>query len=456
MTSQARVLIVDDELEMCAMLESALEAEGLQTSSANGMDGALQLLGQHDFDAVLTDLRMAGGSGLELTRQILRRRPGIPVVVMTAFGDMPTAIEAMRAGAYDFQPKPVELDHLVLVLRRAIEHKRLTGELRLLRTRALPQPRGGIVGRSPAMQRLLALVPKAAQADVPVLITGETGTGKELLARAVHEQSDVMDGPFVAVNCAAIPHELLESELFGHVRGAFTDARTARDGLFVKASQGTLFLDEVGDLPQLLQPKLLRALQERRIRPVGSDREVGVRCRVVAATNRDLQAAAQEGLFRLDLYYRLAVIRLGLPPLSARGGDILLLAQLFLDRAAARTGRGVAGLSTPAARALLAYDWPGNVRELENALERAVAMTEHDRILIEDLPEELRRGLSRPPVIGDDNPADLPTLAALEDRHIRRVLVAVDGNKAQAARVLGIDRRTLYRKLDRGVGQELE
>jgi len=319
----------------------------------------------------------------------------------------------------------------------------------LRRQARISRDSNGIVGDSLAMRRVLELVPRAARSDVSVLVTGETGTGKELVARALHAASPVRSGPFVPVNCAAIPEALIESELFGHTRGAFTDAKTTRKGLFVEANGGTLFLDEVGELPLTLQPKLLRALQEQRVRPVGADSEVEVSCRVVSATNRELRAAADAGRFRADLFYRLAVIRVELPPLRTRARDVLLLAQRFIDRATNRTGRGVLGMTTPVARTLLAYAWPGNVRELENCIERAVALTEHDRLVLADLPDEVRRTPRVVDEIDDDDPARLPTIAELEQRHIGRVLDAVDGNKSIAARILGVDRRTLYRKLER-------
>jgi len=435
---------------MCELLEAGLVPQGFDVEWELAGEAAISRLRESQFDVLLTDLNMRGMGGLELCTEAHSVRPGVPVVVLTAFGSMQAAIEAIRAGAYDFVNKPVELDALGLVLERAVEHHRLGSELRMLRRQArISRDSNGIVGDSLAMRRVLELVPRAARSDVSVLVTGETGTGKELVARALHAASPVRSGPFVPVNCAAIPEALIESELFGHTRGAFTDAKTTRKGLFVEANGGTLFLDEVGELPLTLQPKLLRALQEQRVRPVGADSEVEVSCRVVSATNRELRAAADAGRFRADLFYRLAVIRVELPPLRTRAGDVLLLAQRFIDRATNRTGRGVLGMTTPVARTLLAYAWPGNVRELENCIERAVALTEHDRLVLADLPDEVRRTPRVVDEIDDDDPARLPTIAELEQRHIGRVLDAVDGNKSIAARILGVDRRTLYRKLER-------
>jgi two-component system response regulator HydG len=289
---------------------------------------------------------------------------------------------------------------------------------------------------------------KAVESDASVLVTGESGTGKELVARALHESGNRRAGPFVVVDCASIPSTVLESELFGHIKGAFTDARADRRGLFVEANGGTLFLDEIGELPLELQAKLLRALQQRRVRPVGSNELIPFDARLVAATNRDLDGEAAEGRFRRDLYYRINVVQLEMPPLRVRGSDILVLAQHFLGQAAKRSGKRVDGFLRTAAEKLLAYDWPGNVRELENCVESAVALAEHDRITVDDLPERLRSHHPTQFVVGSDA-RDLVSLEELEKRYVRRVLAAVGGNKTQAAKILGVERRTLYRKLER-------
>jgi two-component system response regulator AtoC len=444
----ARVLIVDDERAMVDLLSEFLQAEGYTVLRATSGEEAVALLGANIVDVVLTDLRMRGMSGLDLASWLTANHPDVPVIVLTGFGSMATAVQALRAGVYDFLSKPVELTQVEIAVGRAARHRRLTQEVQELRRSVRAARPGAIVGESPAMRTLFELLPRAAQADVPVLITGETGTGKELVARALHEGSPRAKAPFVAVNCAALPDHLLESELFGHVRGAFTDARHDRRGLFVEAGEGTLLLDEVGEIPLALQPKLLRALQERRIRPLGADREVPIACRVIAATNRDLRAASEAGRFRGDLYYRLAVVRLHLPALRERAGDILLLAQHFLEVAAQRAGRRVGGLSAPVAQALLAYSWPGNVRELQNCMEGALALTRHDPIVLADLPPEVR-GDGRAPEPNATPGGEPLTLAEVERRHILAVLDAVGGNKQDAARLLGIDRRTLYRKLDR-------
>jgi DNA-binding NtrC family response regulator len=444
---KGRILVVDDDRSMCELLEATLGLKGYDVASCLSGADALEQLRLQDFELVVTDLNMKGMTGLELCLQLGQARPDVPVVVLTAFGSMETAIESIRAGAYDFVTKPVETDALELVLARALKHRRLSAEVHRLRETAHEsRSYAGLIGESVPMRRVFHLLPRVGQADVPILIVGETGTGKELVARALHDRSSRAAGPFVALNCAAMPEALLESELFGHVKGAFTDARQAKPGLFVRATGGTLFLDEVGELALPLQPKLLRALQEQSVRPVGGTSEVKVDCRILAATNRDLKDEITAGRFREDLYYRLNVIQLDLPPLRVRAGDILLLAQRFLERAARRSRRAVSGFSTPVARALLAHSWPGNVRELENCIERAVALTEHDLLLLDDLPEPIRRLRGG---AADDPGVRMLPLEVVERQHILSVLDAVDGNKSAAAQVLGVDRKTLYRKLER-------
>jgi DNA-binding NtrC family response regulator len=448
--TKGRILVVEDEREMRALLEKGLTRRGFVPTVRGSANEAFPLLETEDFDTVLTDMRMPGMDGLELCERIVLNRPDIPVVVVTAFGSLETAVAAIRAGAYDFVTKPVDLDALALVLERAVQHKVLREEVRRLR-RALGDVSadGSGVGESPALRRVYELIDRVADSDTSVLITGESGTGKEVAARALHARGRRHGGPFVAINCAAMPEQLLESELFGHARGAFTDARAARTGLFIKASGGTLLLDEVGELPLSLQPKLLRALQERTVRPVGEDTEVPFDARIVAATNRDLELAVEEGRFREDLYYRLNVIGLELPPLRVRGNDVLLLAQRFLEHFAARSGKRVVGLTPAAAQRLLAYTWPGNVRELQNCIERAVALTSYEQLTVEDLPERIRdyRGPSNPGQ--EQDLSELVSLEEMERRYIQRVLETVGGSRTLASRILGVDRKTLYRKLGR-------
>jgi two-component system, NtrC family, response regulator AtoC len=444
----SRVLVVDDDAEMCSMLEGALGRRGFAVTSRTAADQAFALLAEADFDAVITDLQMKGMNGLELCERISQNRPDIPVLVMTAFGSFETAVAAIRVGAYDFITKPVDMEPLRLALERAVRHRALTREVRLLR-QAVREARRfeELIGTSPAMGQVYDLIERVAEVDATVLITGESGTGKEMVARAIHRRSKRSAGRFVAVNCAAVPEALLESELFGHEKGAFTDARTARSGLFVEASGGTLFLDEIGELPVALQSKLLRALQERTVRPVGASREVPFDARLLAATNRDLESAVEERRFRDDLYYRINVVNLALPPLRARGGDVLLLAQHFLDHFTRMFDKPVTGIAPAAADKLQAYSWPGNVRELANCIERAVALTRFAELVVEDLPEKIRAYARSHVVVAGSDPTELVPLEAVERRYILHVLDAVGRNRTLAAQTLGLDRKTLYRKL---------
>jgi len=445
-----RVLIVDDDPEMGHLLRDALTRRRFEVRVETDSCAAFDCVGREGFDAVVSDVRMRGMSGIELCERITANYPVVPVLLITAFGSLDTAIAAIRAGAYDFLPKPFEVEELAFRLQRAVQHRALSEEVKRLRevVREPPAP-GALLGESAAMGKLRALAERFAASDAPVLIAGETGSGKELVARYLHERSPRRGRPFVAVNCAALPQGLLESELFGHLRGAFTDAHETRAGLLAEAGDGTLFLDEIGELPLTLQPKLLRALQERRVRPVGGARETVFEARIVAATNGDLELAASEGRFRQDLLFRLDVLRIEVPPLRAREGDLLLLAQHFARRCAARDGGQRVGLSRGAAEKLRAYAWPGNVRELESCIERAVVLAEHEEILVEDLPERIRRYGGPHVLASGEDPAGLVPMEVVERRHIARVLESVGGNKAVAARILGFDRKTLYRKLER-------
>jgi two-component system response regulator HydG len=445
-----RVLIVDDERGVCETLHAALGKKGFHTAWRTSAEEGFDLLGAEEFDVVVADIHMRGIGGLGLCERIAQNRPDLPVVVITAFGSFDTAVAAMRAGAYDFITKPFEVDALRLTLERAIRHGKLREEVKRLReVVADRQGRDEILGASEPMRAVFDLIDRVAGSTASVLVTGESGTGKELVARALHRRSPRHAGPFVALNCAALPEALLESELFGHARGAFTDARAARPGLLVKAAGGTLFLDEIGEMPVGLQPKLLRALQEKTVRPVGSDVEVSFDARVVAATNRDLETAVEERTFREDLYYRINVVHIELPPLRSRGADVLLIAQRLTERFAAASGRGGKGLSAAAAGKLLAYAWPGNVRELSNCIERAVALARYDEVTVDDLPEKIRSYARSHVVVAADDPSELVSMEEVERRYIQRVLEAVGGNKTLAARVLGFDRATLYRKLAR-------
>jgi two-component system response regulator HydG len=337
---------------------------------------------------------------------------------------------------------------LALTLQRAVRHRQLQEQVKVLSEAVRQSDRfDELLGNSPAMRKLYDVLSRIAETDVSLLVVGESGTGKELVARSIHERSSRKDQPFVPVNCAALPETLLESELFGHAKGAFTDARSERKGLFLEANGGTLFFDEIGEMPLAMQPKLLRALEEGRLRPVGGDKEVPFNVRVISATNRDLESAVEAGTFREDLFFRINVIQIELPPLRSRSTDSLLLAQHFVEKFAARSNKPIRGISEAVAERLLAYSWPGNVRELRNIIERAVALTRYDQIAVEDLPEKIRNYRSSQVFIGGDDPTELVPMEEVERRYVLHVLDAVGGNKTLAARTLGFDRKTLYRKL---------
>jgi len=445
---KTEVLVVDDERDTCELLEMALARQGMQVTTCMTAADALEKIASRDFDVVLTDLSMPETSGLEVCERVIALRPDVPVVLITGHATLETAMGAIRAGAYDFVTKPIESKTLGVVVSRAVQHRRLREQIRMLRA-ARDANQSLIVGGSPAMRKVADLIDRVGDSDASVLIHGETGTGKELVARAVHNKSKRREGPFVAINCAAVPHSLLESELFGHARGAFTDAKATRMGLFQQANGGTLFLDEIGELPIDVQPKLLRALQERKVRPVGDNREIPYDARIVAATNRDLENEVREKRFREDLYYRINVVKVEVPPLRSRGSDTLHLAHHFLKQFAERSGKPTLELSERAAERLMAYEWPGNVRELENCIEHAVALARFDQVTVEDLPEKLRGYLAGSFVATANDPTEIVTMEELEKRYLLRVFKLVGNNKSRAAEVLGIDRRTMYRKLER-------
>jgi two-component system response regulator HydG len=451
MTVQRHVLVVDDEQETCDLLQMVLEREGYAVTTSTSAQNALELVGSKDFDCVVTDLSMPEMGGLELCERVVGTRPNVPVVVITGQGSLETAIGAIRVGSYDFITKPIDPKILVVAVARAIAHKDLSDEVKRLQAVAPVEESKleNVVGTSAAMRRVFGLVARVADSEAGVLIHGETGTGKELIARAIHEHGRRRAGPFIAINCAAVPASLIESELFGHERGAFTDAKQQRTGLFVQANGGTLFLDEIGELPLEVQPKLLRALQERKVRPVGSNREIPFDARLIAATNRVLEDEVYERRFREDLFYRINVVKIDVPPLRERGGDVLHLARHFLKIYAERHGKGEMELSTAAAEKLISYSWPGNVRELENCLDGAVALARGSRIELDDLPEKVRSFRPEKFVVTANQPEEIVTIDELERRYILRVLSLVGGNKSRAAQVLGFDRRTLYRKLER-------
>jgi DNA-binding NtrC family response regulator len=445
---KGRVLVVDDDKSMLELSSERLRKRQFEVTTAQSAAEARLGFDAAEPDVVVTDLNMPGQSGIQFCEWVVTNRSDIPVIVITAFGSLDTAIAAIRAGAYDFIPKPFEIDVLAIALERAIKHRELRHEVKRLRhlldaTRGM----GELIGESPVVQELKELIARVAESQASVLVTGESGTGKEVVARLLHQRGPRADKPFMALNCAAMPEHLLESELFGHVRGAFTDAKTDKVGLFVQANHGTLFLDEIGDMPLSLQPKLLRVLEERKVRPVGGSKELSVDLRLISATHRDLEDAIVQGQFREDLYFRLNVIQLALPPLRARGSDVLLIAQAFVNTFAKQSGKRVLGLTPEAAERLVSYAWPGNVRELRNAIERAVALTRHENITVDDLPERIRAYKVSHVLVATDDPEELVNLAEVEKRYIARVLGAVGGNKSSAAKILGIDRTTLYKKL---------
>ncbi|HET6410762.1 MAG TPA: sigma-54 dependent transcriptional regulator [Anaeromyxobacter sp.] len=442
MAQRSRILVVDDDPASRELLRKVLASQGHEVVQAEDGRAALSELARQTPDLVVSDIRMPDIDGVQLLERMREVAPDVPVILVTAFGDVEGAVEAIRRGAFDYIAKPYDVDGIRLLVRRALAQSALLKENRELRRQVREKYRlEGIIGRSEPMLQVFKTAARVAQSEATVLIEGESGTGKEQVARAIHAASKRTSGPFVAVDCGAIAEGVLESELFGHARGAFTGAQTARRGLFEEAHRGTLFLDEMGDVGPALQARLLRALQEGEIRRVGANEPIPVDVRVLAATNKDLSRLAQEGKFREDLYYRINVVTIRLPPLRERREDIPLLAEHF----AAKHGRPEGAAITPAARELLlAYDWPGNVRELENVIARALALNAAGLVVPEDLPERLR-GL--PQGVPPPGSAERPTLSEVERRYATQILAETGGNKTRAAEILGIDRKTLYRIL---------
>jgi two-component system response regulator HydG len=447
-SGQAHILVVDDDPAHRTMLRALLGQKGyLVDVAADGAD-AISMARQTPYDLILMDIRMAGIGGIEALKEIRSINPAIPVLIMTAYSSVETAVEALKSGAYDYLTKPVEPDEWLLAIEKALEHRFLREENIQLRERLGARlDLGGIIGRSPCMKQLFETLAMVAPTEATVLLTGESGTGKELVASAIHLNSPRSPKPFVKVNCAAITESLLESELFGHQRGAFTGAVSRREGRFQQAHGGTIFLDEVGEMAPSMQAKLLRVLQDGEIQRVGSDETLRVDVRVIAATNRDLGQDVKAGRFREDLYYRLNVVNIHIPPLRERKEDIPLLAQHFLQIYARKNRRIVKGFTPRAMDLMSRYDWPGNVRELENAVERGVILMRGEYFTHEDLPLALRELL---PPEEKNEPFPLPagmSIRQMEKELIKRTLEATGGNKSQAARRLGITRRTLHLKL---------
>jgi two-component system NtrC family response regulator len=448
MKTKPSILLIDDDASLRRVIEYSLKEHGYDVQAAESGEQGLQRFGQGRFDAVITDITMPGMNGMEVLRQVQEASPGLPVIVITAYGTIESAVEAMRLGAYDYVTKPFpSKDELHLRLQRALKLRRLERENRSLREAVTDRYSfGNILGTSGKMREVLDVAGRVASSDATVLITGESGTGKELIAQGVHYNSARADGLFVAVNCAAIPENLIESELFGHVKGSFTGAVRDREGKFELADGGTLFLDEIGDLRIDLQAKILRALQERTIERVGGSRPVELDVRIVAATNRDLEREVREGRFREDLYYRLSVVTLHLPPLRERKSDIPLLAEHFLKKF---NPGGQTTVTSEALNLLIAYGWPGNVRELENVMERASVLKRGDMIGVNDLPEKLTRRGMGPAGIILNLPDEGLSLEELEKDLIIKALEKHNGNQTRAAEYLHISRPTLIYRMEK-------
>jgi two-component system response regulator HydG len=445
-----QILVVDDDTAMREMLVSLFRDRGYGVQEACSAVEALEKAGDEPFDVILSDIRMPGKTGIEMVGELRELRPETPVVLMTAFGSIDSAVESMRAGAFDYITKPFEPDAVLLIIERALERHALEEENRRLR-RALDQTSsfGDLIGESPAMREIFALIRKVANSSSSVLIMGESGTGKEVIARTLHYSGARAEQPFVPINCTAIPEGLLESELFGHVRGAFTGAHASKQGLFVKANGGTLFLDEIGDMSPMLQGKLLRVLQDREVRPVGGTEATKIDVRIITATNKDLKAEMEANHFREDLYYRMNVIPIHVTPLRERPEDVPPLAKAFV----AKHSRGeTRSISREGLQRLAGFPWKGNARELENVIERALALSEATQIGPEDFPLDLAESKQR-----ENSPTDLTrsaaeqrlTLRELEVRYIDEIMQITGGNKVHAAKILGVDRKTLYRRAER-------
>ncbi|AMK11259.1 sigma-54-dependent transcriptional regulator [Pseudodesulfovibrio indicus] len=442
------ILIVDDDKAHLSMLETIFSGWGYTATGAEDGADAIEEVRERSFDCVLMDVRMANIGGIEALQRIHEYNPSIPVIIMTAYSSVDVAVEAMKLGAYDYLTKPLNFDELRLVVERSLEHMSLAKENRSLKLKLSQDSRlGNIIGSSEVMLELTQMVETVAPTEATVLITGESGTGKELFARAIHDLSDRKDNELVTVNCAALTDTLLESELFGHEKGAFTGADKRREGRFMQANKGTIFLDEVGEVPMPMQAKLLRAIQEREIQRVGSDIPIHVDVRIIAATNRDLLDEVKEGKFREDLYYRLNVVNLTVPALVDRDGDVALLAKFFLDRFADKNRKKMKGFTPAAMNLLVKYPWPGNVRELENSIERAVILSVGDYITERDFPASIKDHFADV----TDNPS-METMAGLSLDDIEKIAIietlsTTKGNKSEAAKLLGITRTTLNNKI---------
>ena len=442
-----KILVVDDDLEMCELLSDVLKAEGFSTLAISDSLEASKILKKEEFDVILTDLKMKGLKGLDLLEEAKRVASLTPVIIITAFGTIESAIQAMKMGAYDYITKPFQTDEIVLTVKKALENRLLKKEVARLKKEVESRYQfHSLIGKSPPMQKLYELIERISNSTSNVLITGESGTGKELAAKAIHYNGIRREGPFIPVNCAAIPETLLESELFGYKKGAFTDAKTDKKGLMAEAAEGTIFLDEITEISLMLQAKLLRVIEEREIRPLGDTNSYLIDVRIISASNRDMKDLIHQGRFREDLYYRLKVIDIELPPLRERREDIPRLVEHFINRFGNETKRRISGASEEALRILIKYSWPGNVRELENIIQRAMVLCQHEVILPEDLPSSMLREPNEESLL-EKGLHEKYTMDQLEKEYIKKVLIKVGGNKSKAAEMLGLDRKTLYKKI---------
>jgi len=442
-----KVLVVDDDLEMCGLLSDVLKGEDFSVTAIHDSLEASKILKKEEFDIVITDLKMKGLKGLDLLEEARQVAPMMPVIIITAFGTIESAIKAMKMGAYDYITKPFQIDELLLTVRKALETHLLKKEV--IRLRKEVESRYDfhqLIGKSPSMQKIYDLIERISDSSSNVLITGESGTGKELVAKAIHYNGVRKEGPFVAINCAAIPETLLESELFGYKKGAFTDAKSDKKGLIFEANEGTLFLDEITEMPLTLQAKLLRVVEEREVRPLGDTNSYPIDVRIISTSNRDIASLIQQGRFREDLYYRLKVIDIEMPPLRERREDIPILVQHFIHKFSKELKKGISGVSEGALKVLVSYSWPGNVRELENIIQRAITLSQHEVILQDDLPASIIQKTDEK--LFEKAMEENFTLDQLEKEFIKRVLIETGGNKSKAAERLGLDRKTLYRKLE--------
>jgi DNA-binding NtrC family response regulator len=451
----ASILVVDDDREMAKLLRDVLGEAGYLVRSANSAAEALALVREECPDLLITDLRMSGMNGHELQSELRELVPDLAVVIITAFGSIESAVESMKRGAADYVTKPFSNDQLLITVARVLENLQLRQEIRRLRgDLARSYGIANIITADPQMKAALRQLEQFVDANATVLITGESGTGKDLLARALHFESRRRDAPFVPINCAAIPDNLIESELFGYARGAFTDARQSKLGLFQAARGGTLFLDEIGEMPLALQAKLLRVIEDKKVRPLGALEEIPIDVRIVAATNSRLEKAIAEGKFRADLFYRLATFTLAVPPLRERRDDIPLLIKHFLVRACAEAGKPLPTIDPEAMDFLLNYRWPGNIRELQSAIQSGVILSRNGRLTVADLPASMTGLVAPAGNILEDAVARKLSLERVEQQYARMILDSVGGNKTEAAAILKIDRKTLYRKLGESGGEE--